>query len=42
LAAILTPPDVASQIIVAIPIMMLYEASIIISKMVIKKQNENV
>jgi len=42
LAAIITPPDVASQIIVAIPIMILYEVSIIISKMVIKKQNENV
>ncbi len=42
LAAIITPPDVASQIIVAIPIMILYEVSIIISKVVIKKQNENV
>lgn len=42
LAAIITPPDVASQIIVAIPIMFLYEVSIFISKMVIKKQNKNV
>ncbi len=41
-AAIITPPDIASQIIVAIPIMFLYEISIIISKMVIKKQNKNV
>ncbi|SDW60149.1 twin-arginine translocase subunit TatC [Aequorivita viscosa] len=37
-SAIITPPDVASQIIVAIPILILYEVSIYISKMVIKKQ----
>jgi len=41
IAAIITPPDVASQVIVAIPIMILYEISIIISKMVLKKQNKN-
>lgn len=41
-AAIITPPDVASQIIVSIPIMILYEVSILISKMVIKKQKEHV
>jgi len=40
LAAIITPPDVASQIIVAIPILILYEVSIKISKMVIKKQQK--
>lgn len=38
LAAIITPPDVASQIIVAIPIMILYEVSIFISAYVIKKE----
>ncbi|GAB7256589.1 twin-arginine translocase subunit TatC [Polaribacter sp. OB-PA-B3] len=38
LAAIITPPDIASQIIVAIPILFLYEISIKVSKMVIKKQ----
>ena len=38
LAAIITPPDVISQIIVAIPIMILYEASIIISKIVVKNE----
>lgn len=38
LAAIITPPDIASQIIVAIPILMLYEISIKVSKMVLKKQ----
>lgn len=38
LAAIITPPDVASQIIVAIPVIVLYQFSILISKIVIKKQ----
>lgn len=39
IAAIITPPDVASQIIVAIPVIILYQISIYISKIVIKKQN---
>lgn len=38
LSAIITPPDIASQIIVAIPIFILYEVSIIISRVVIKNQ----
>lgn len=38
LSAIITPPDIASQIIVAIPVLILYEISIIISKRVIKNQ----
>ncbi|WP_452597901.1 twin-arginine translocase subunit TatC [Pontimicrobium sp. MEBiC01747] len=38
-SAIITPPDVASQIIVAIPVLILYEVSIYISKFVIKAQN---
>jgi len=38
LAAIITPPDVASQIIVAIPIVVLYQVSIFISRIVIKNQ----
>jgi sec-independent protein translocase protein TatC len=41
LAAIITPPDVASQIIVAIPILVLYEISIKVSRMVIKKQKKD-
>ena len=41
LAAIITPPDVASQIIVAIPVLFLYEVSIKVSKWVIKKQEKN-
>ncbi len=38
LSAIITPPDIASQVIVAIPILILYEVSIFISKMVLKKE----
>lgn len=38
LAAIITPPDIISQIIVAIPIMILYEISILISTIVVKRQ----
>ncbi|MEQ3662514.1 MAG: twin-arginine translocase subunit TatC [Flavobacterium sp.] len=38
LSAIITPPDVISQIIVAVPIMILYELSILISVLVYKKQ----
>ncbi len=38
ISAIITPPDVASQIIVAIPILILYEISIFISAFVYKKQ----
>lgn len=40
ISAIITPPDVASQIIVAIPILILYEVSIFISKVVIKNQKK--
>ena len=37
LAAVITPPDIASQIIVAIPIVILYQISIYISGFVIKR-----
>jgi sec-independent protein translocase protein TatC len=40
LSAVITPPDIASQIIVAIPILVLYEVSIIISKIVVKRQEK--
>lgn len=40
-AAIVTPPDVVSQTIVAIPLLILYEVSIIISAVVHKKQLAN-
>ena len=40
LSAIITPPDIASQIIVAIPIIILYQVSIYISKVVIRNQKK--
>lgn len=40
LSAIITPPDIVSQIIVAIPVLILYEVSIIISKIMYKKEEE--
>lgn len=40
-AAIITPPDVVSQIIVSIPLLILYEVSIFISSVVQKKQLKN-
>ena len=39
LAAVITPPDIASQVIVAIPILILYQVSIYISALVVKNQN---
>jgi sec-independent protein translocase protein TatC len=41
LSAIITPPDVASQIIVSIPILILYEVGIYISGFVQKRQLKN-
>ncbi|GGG99409.1 Sec-independent protein translocase protein TatC [Polaribacter pacificus] len=41
LAAIITPPDVGTQIIVSIPIVILYEVSIYIANIVVKKQEKN-
>lgn len=38
LAAVITPPDVVSQIVVSIPIVILYELSIFICAWVVKKQ----
>ena len=40
LAAIITPPDLTSQILVAIPVMILYELSIFVSRRTIKKAME--
>lgn len=46
ISAVITPPDIASQVIVTIPILILYEVSIYISKIVVKnqkrKEKENV
>ena len=38
LSAVITPPDVASQIIVSIPVLILYQVSIYISKIVLKRE----
>ena len=38
LAAIITPPDITSQVLVAMPLLVLYEISIWISKVVTKKE----
>jgi sec-independent protein translocase protein TatC len=40
LSAIITPPDIASQVIVSVPIIILYEISIFISRAVIRKQEK--
>lgn len=38
LSAVITPPDIVSQVIVSIPILILYEVSIFISKVVLKNE----
>ena len=38
LAAIITPPDIISQVIVSIPILLLYEIGILVVKRVEKKR----
>lgn len=40
ISAVITPPDIASQVIVAIPVLILYEISIYISKIVLRKQEK--
>ena len=40
LAAIITPPDIISQVIVAIPMIILYEVSIKISKYIVRKEKQ--
>lgn len=40
LSAIITPPDVFSQILVALPLLVLYEVGISISKRIIRQQEE--
>ncbi|MDG1427293.1 MAG: twin-arginine translocase subunit TatC [Crocinitomicaceae bacterium] len=40
LSAFITPPDLISQVIVGIPILLLYEVGIIISKRVVKKRKK--
>lgn len=38
LSAIITPPDVSSQILVSIPVLLLYEVSILVSRRVVKRR----
>ena len=40
LSAIITPPDIFSQVLVALPLMVLYEIGIAISKRIMKQQDE--
>jgi sec-independent protein translocase protein TatC len=40
IAAVLTPPDVVSQLALAIPLIIFYEASILIGRMIEKKREE--
>jgi sec-independent protein translocase protein TatC len=41
LAAVLTPPDVVSQLMLAIPMCILYEIGIIAARMVVKRPSED-
>ena len=41
LSAILTPPDVATQVMMAVPLVILYELSIFISQVTYRKKGEN-
>ena len=38
ISAVITPPDIASQVIVAVPILILYQVSIFISRIVVRNQ----
>ena len=40
LSAIITPPDITSQVLVSFPLIILYEISIQISKAIVKKNNQ--
>ena len=42
ISAIITPPDIASQIIVSIPVLILYEVSIWISYWVVRRQEKEI
>jgi len=40
LAALITPPDISSQVLVALPLFVLYEVSILVSRAVVGKEEE--
>jgi sec-independent protein translocase protein TatC len=39
LSAIITPPDIASQVLVTLPVLVLYQISIFVSRRVWKRKN---
>ena len=41
LSAIITPPDISSQVLLTIPLLILYEISIYVSKIVVKKASKS-
>jgi sec-independent protein translocase protein TatC len=41
-SAVVTPPDVFSQLILAVPLIVLYEAGIIAARLIVGKQVEKV
>ena len=42
ISAILTPPDVFTQVVLAVPLYILYEISIIVARIFGQKENESV
>lgn len=40
LSAVITPPDISSQVLVSIPLIILYEVSILISRAVVRKERK--
>jgi sec-independent protein translocase protein TatC len=38
LSAIITPPDLASQILVTLPVLLLYQISIMVSRRIVKRK----
>lgn len=42
IAAVITPPDILSQVILALPMILLYEASILLSVLVYKKKGKKI
>jgi sec-independent protein translocase protein TatC len=38
LSAIITPPDIASQVLVTLPVLILYQISIMVSRRIVKRK----
>ena len=41
-AAIITPPDIVSQIIMAIPLMIFFEIGLLVSRILLYKKNKKI